>query len=122
MSAGVLAMLCGCAITPIDTAHRPPPDWPALAVSVHYIHGDLAKTCGLQSSLSPLVGCATADFNRGTCSIYLNFHSDTVLAHELLHCQGYDHPGETTFHASWARFKRARAAVALRTASPSPGS
>jgi hypothetical protein len=110
--ATVLLLLSGCAITPIDAAHEPPHDWPELKITVHKLD-DLSGVCNLRNA-AMLAGCAVADFNKGTCAVYVRFSSKEVLEHERMHCRGYDHPGESTFRAAWDDFKRVAAERSLR--------
>lgn len=105
-------MATGCAITPIDHSRAPPADWPVLAQRVELRNG-LAEVCRIPGlHFGTNVGCAVIDFERRTCTIYMDARhaSGEVLAHEKAHCRGYDHPGEQAVRLGWEAHKTRLAA------------
>jgi len=114
-----LAMLA-CALlgacTVIDKDVPPPADWPALAIHVHKVKGgELIKECWPAESLFMQLngalpsGCAWINFARNRCDVYLPSyvdHDGYALNHELEHCHGYDHYGDSTMHDAWAAWKQ----------------
>lgn len=125
----ILAAACialsACAT--IDVSDKPAPDFPHLRVieSWPVTHEVFLHDCGARDPI-PLVivvkGCAVPDFAAGTCHIYydppkwitqgVEFYAwDWLRNHELAHCAGYDHPGETEMHDRWTAYKRAHPAA-----------
>lgn len=106
------AALTGCTV--MDQHSAPPPDWPALVVREHADSCPaMIARCWPYLSLPmrlmggiPL-GCAEVRFAEGTCDIYTCGLSPAgVLAHERLHCRGYDHIGDSTLRDAFQRYKR----------------
>lgn len=84
------------------TIHTYVPNFPVLKVTEHEVPVStmLAKCYpGVPTWLKLLgafpLGCASIDFNQGTCDIYVSSISpQSVLEHERAHCRGGDHFGE----------------------------
>ena len=104
-------LLAGCT----TIGHVPSPaDFPQLKVVVHRVKvGELFEKC--YPSLSTLVkalggipeGCAWLHWDTGICNIYVrgDFPDQRILEHEVLHCEGRDHPGSSTIADGWAAWK-----------------
>lgn len=87
----------GCA----GIAHEQVPDWPRLEIVEHYAPGhEIRERCARYVAYGTVpIACAQFDFDAARCHIW--YRADGPLApevmwHERLHCEGYDHPGETT--------------------------
>jgi hypothetical protein len=101
----LLAALAGCS----TIGHERVEGWPVLEVVEHYVpnaamRDRCAKYVGV--GMSPLA-CAEFDLAARRCDLWFSADfppSPHVLEHERLHCQGYDHPGETTMRDILARF------------------
>ena len=96
-----LLFLFGCAT--IDMSRPPPADWPKLEVEIIKTTLDEAKRQCKGVKLI-VFGCAKVFFDEGVCRIYLGTEDKSVYEHELLHCKGYDHPGESTMRDAWAKW------------------
>ena len=84
--------LTGCAT--IDYNTPPAADWPALQV----VETD-ARYC------KPFdIGCAWVNLREMVCYVFIG--AEAVREHELAHCRGYDHPGESTMRDLWAKWKK----------------
>lgn len=59
------------------------------------------------------MGCAVVNFNEGKCYI-TTMGQREVVEHERLHCQGYDHFGETTMADLWQRWKDGQSYKTIR--------
>jgi hypothetical protein len=76
--------------------------WPALEVVERYVpHAEMHARCKeyVTSTAMVPVACAQFDFVNARCYVWYNAEhppSAATIAHERLHCQGYDHAGETT--------------------------
>lgn len=105
-----LALLAGCATT-IDMSRPPPADWPKLEVKIARVTDAQARMlCPRNNDIViSYNACTIPAFAYGTCNIYLVTADPDVLAHERMHCLGYDHPGESTLRDAWAAYKRSLA-------------
>ena len=82
----------GCSTIDFDRA--PPADWPDLRVKTYPLE-NVSKYCS-GGLLQIAVACTILRFDLGECHIVLQIDAPNwVLQHELAHCAGYDHPGET---------------------------
>ena len=107
-------LLVGCATT-IDNHTASPIDWPKLTVVENYVPvGTLYEKCWKyvpewMKWLGAIVeGCAELDFKVNTCTIWVRdsgFADATIMEHERLHCQGYDHIGDSILRDEWAKYK-----------------
>ena len=104
-----LALVLLSACTVVNEHKAPPPDWPKLEVTV--TEGGFWETqerCDrnpwVVTLIGPALGCAWVNFDEMRCRIYLWVNS--VLEHELLHCQGYDHYGSSQLADYWEEWKR----------------
>jgi hypothetical protein len=111
--AAAVTVLMGC--TTIDMQRTPPVDFPSLAVRIHAVDGGaVIRACYKYVALGWKLlgaipeGCAEVDFEESTCTIYLrgDYPSKRVLDHELLHCRGYDHPGESSIRDAWEAHRK----------------
>ena len=102
-----IVFLVGC--TSIDYSREPAADFPALAVTVHRYAdtSDVRAACakagekyGVSVSMF-LVACSDWRFDTRTCDVYVPAGDDGLLEHELAHCRGYDHYGESTIADAW---------------------
>jgi hypothetical protein len=94
-------LLAACA-SYIDTSRPPPADWPQLKETiVPTTRVEVMRRCPNAASYNP-AGCALIYFAERQCVI-LDAGAD--LAHERMHCRGYDHYGETAVHDAWERYK-----------------
>jgi hypothetical protein len=94
--------------------HEKVAGWPELAVVEHYVpHKAMHARCSRWTNgLTPLA-CAEFDFAAARCDIYYSAErrpSRELVAHERLHCQGYDHPGESVMQQQLARWQRLQTA------------
>lgn len=106
--AAALLALTGCAI-PINEHRAPPADWPQLEVTVeHKGFVETQELCDWSVAqailIGPVYGCARITFEDMRCRIYLWLNN--VLAHELLHCRGYDHYGSSDLRDYWETWKK----------------
>jgi hypothetical protein len=100
-------LLSFCSDTPaqgIDFTTPPAADWPILKKVYHY--GDITP-CTAALGITT-IACAFADFDTGTCHIYLPAAPvlRKIVLHEEAHCDGYDHDGETSLHDRWEKHKK----------------
>ncbi len=113
--AACAAVLAGCST--IDQ-HEKVAGWPELRIVEHYVpDAELRSRCAkyVPFGLFP-EACAEFYFNRGECHVWYNADfrpQPYVMEHERLHCQGYDHPGDTSLRDALARYNAER-----RTAGP----
>lgn len=106
-----LCILHGCAML-IDEQSAPA-DWPTLTVREHRVGiTELRAHCGtgpLLLSLGLPSQCARIHFEQRTCDVYLIYDADELAReHELGHCAGKDHPGESNLRDAWAAYRRAK--------------
>lgn len=91
-----LLLLVSCT-TPIS--HVDTPGWPKLAVREHHVsHREMRDVCAkYQAPGVAAEGCAEINLRAKTCDVWLSadFPSASNREHELLHCEGKDHPGGT---------------------------
>ena len=104
IAAIVSSLLFAAGCTTIDQ-HERVPDWPQLAVVEHQVpFGEMYARCKKYTGflMTPL-GCTEFNFAAKRADIYVTpgFEMKTVLAHERLHAQGYDHPGSDHMAKLW---------------------
>ena len=111
-----LALLaCGCTVI----GHEKVEGWPPLQVVEHHVpHEAMLKRCSkyVGFGMVPLA-CAEFDFAAARCHIWYSIEeppSRLVAEHEKLHCEGYDHVGETKMQEFLEQY-RASARGAERT-------
>jgi hypothetical protein len=122
----LLAVLAACST--IDS-HEKVAGWPELKLVEHYVPDDVMRgRCAKYVSFGFLPeACAEFYFDRGECHVWYNADyrpPQFVIAHERLHCQGYDHPGDTTLRDILTRYEarqRAAGAAATRSGTAPPG-
>ena len=112
---GLLVLLAGCATT-IDNHTPPPSDWPTVAVVENQVSvGVLYQQCWKyvpewMKWLGAIVeGCAEIDFKKNVCTIWVRgdgFANAAIMEHERLHCQGYDHIGDSILRDEWEHYKQ----------------
>lgn len=96
----------------VDTS-RIPQDWPKLQVLIREVSdGEVLTRCFKYVSplgkvlLSVPMACAEVSFLTKTCVIYITKDAaPEVLEHEMDHCRGGDHPGESTLRDAWSLYK-----------------
>jgi hypothetical protein len=120
LAAALAANFWGCAS--IDE-HNRVPGWPELRVVQHYVSDEaLRSRCSKYVAFGMLPeACSEFDFARGECNVWFSRDyppAGFVVRHELAHCHGYDHPGETNLRDILARWQAQRRAAALRKAPP----
>lgn len=102
-------MLLALLITGCATSLKPPADWPELqVVTIVAPVDEMLAACTWEGVLLSDVACALIDFERMRCSII--FRDDKpilapVMAHEIEHCRGKDHPGEDKLRRAWEKWK-----------------
>lgn len=116
MRALMLALLlsgCGAMIDPTSA----PRDWPRLSVSVHRVSVyEVVKRCSKYLTPTARVmglglvgGCAEINFAAVRCDIWIPHEADEgVLEHEMDHCFGKDHPGDSNLRTAWNTYKEKR--------------
>jgi hypothetical protein len=105
-SAVLLALLTACTFI----GHEKVADWPALEIVEHYVpEAQMRERCVkyVAFGMSPQA-CAEFSFERNRCDLW--FSSDfpptpAMVAHERLHCQGFDHAGMNTMADILARYR-----------------
>src|SRR5688572_2738635 len=109
-------LLSGCGS--MISNNPPPPDWPKLAISVHRVSFyEVLKRCSKYLTpvnrvmgLGLVGGCAEINFAHVRCDIWIPHDADPlVLEHEMDHCAGKNHPGESTLTDAWEQWKQANA-------------
>ena len=103
----VFIALCGC--TAIDTHHQVA-GWPQLAVVEHRVpEADMRRRCSKYVGFGMVPeACAEFDFAHAQCHIWYSEEQPPapgVIAHERLHCQGYEHRGEDALARALARYR-----------------
>lgn len=121
LAAALLAAAAGCST--IDE-HNRVEGWPELRVIEHYVSDDaMRERCSKYVSFGMLPeACSEFNFVRGECHIWFSRDYPPalyVVRHEQLHCQGYDHPGDTTMRDILARYRAAQQAARGAAAKPS---
>jgi hypothetical protein len=125
-----LACLLGAGCSTIDT-HERVAGWPQLKLVEHYVPDDVMRArCSKYVSFGFLPeACSEFYFDSGECHVWYNADyrpPQFVIEHERLHCQGYDHPGESTLRDILARYEARQrnagvGASAARSAKAPPG-
>ena len=98
-------LLSGC--TTIEHGSEPK-DWPRLSIDVRKVsYVEVLKRC---SKYNPApIACAEIYFRTMTCVVWVTPDVPRyVMDHELGHCNGADHFGESTLRDAWAAYKGAR--------------
>lgn len=110
-----ILLLTGCTVM----GHRDAPvDWPRLKVIEHHVSSrEMADVCYANIKVpmwlrllgANLEGCALIYFDKKECHVWVSsdFPDARVLAHERLHCRGYDHESSSTLADAWKEWKRA---------------
>lgn len=111
-----LLTLTGCSGMFIDSHTPAPADWPELRVIEHRVSRDeMAERCSKYVPwYSSVEACAEWHFARGECHVWITPDSMRfVVEHELMHCRGLDHPGDSTARDAWHAFSATIAGRAL---------
>lgn len=113
----------GCST--IDS-HEKVAGWPQLRLVEHYVaDGVMRQRCAKYMPFGFLPeACAEFYFDRGECHVWYSSDwppAQYVVRHERLHCQGYDHPGDTTLRDVLARYEAGRRAARARSGTAPPG-
>lgn len=87
--------------------HEKVEGWPTLEIVEHHVPNHVMRDACVKympPTFSPMA-CAEFDLGRRKCHIWLSadFPSESLLEHERLHCNGYDHVGGTTLKSLMAR-------------------
>jgi hypothetical protein len=99
-------MLQACTIV----GHQQVQGWPQLAVVEHYVPElQLRERCVkyVAFGMSPQA-CAEFDFAARRCDLWFSADfppTQSMVEHERLHCQGYDHVGMSTMQDILARYR-----------------
>jgi hypothetical protein len=105
----VLFSLGGCmTLTEMDWDRPPPADWPELKVQIHYVAQDqILDICkGVKFKFGDIPkGCTRLLFTQRICNVFLVDHDPELLKHEVGHCSGYDHPGDSRMRDIWTQYK-----------------
>lgn len=101
-------LISGCAhFDSIDYNTKPPKDWPDLTIRVHTVTKEqILQAC---NKVVPFPqACASINFYFKTCDVYVpeGAARDFFIRHELAHCNGYDHVGETALRDAWEVWKK----------------
>lgn len=100
----------GCAV--VRGSSDRPADFPVLRTTAHFVSTvEMRDRCAEFAPPGTLVeACAAWNFIAGTCDIWIarDFVSWSVIAHELQHCAGVDHVGETTLRDAWRNWKESK--------------
>jgi hypothetical protein len=117
-----LFFFAGCTVV----GHERVEGWPALEIVEHHVpHHVMRDRCMRYAppGMSP-EACAEFDFGANQCHIW--FSADfpppqAFVEHERLHCQGFDHAGETVMERALAAYLAVQPNASLgatRAASP----
>ena len=111
--AALAALLAACST--IDQ-HAKVPGWPQLRIVEHFVpDAQMRSRCAKYMPLGLFPeACAEFYFDRGECHVWYSADfrpQPYVMEHERLHCEGYDHPGDTTLHDVLARYNAGRRAA-----------
>ena len=110
-------ILSASACTTINTDSPPPADFPALVIHEHAVKfgefwGHCYKYVGWGWRLMGALpsACAEVNFAQNRCDVWYPQDSITadVREHELEHCRGFDHPGDSTIRSAWLSWKASR--------------
>lgn len=118
----VAALAGGCAV--IDR-HEQVAGWPKLRIIEHYVPDDaLRRRCAKYVPLGLMPeACAEFYFDRGECHVWYNADfrpQPYVIEHERLHCEGYEHAGDTTLRDVLARYNAQRRGPAVSGSGRAP--
>jgi hypothetical protein len=117
LALALAALAGGCAV--IDR-HEKVAGWPELRIVEHYVPDEaMRKRCSKYALLPE--ACAEFYFDRGECHVWYSADYPPmpfVVAHERLHCQGYDHAGDTSMRDVLARYEAERAAEHRNNVAP----
>jgi hypothetical protein len=123
MRSFVLAALAAAAAGCAAIGHEKVAGWPQLAVHEHYVpHAEMQARCAryvVRFGARPLA-CAEFNFDERRCDIWYSRSVGArpeLVAHERLHCAGYDHPGEDAMArmlADWINGVRSTLPIAAR--------
>ena len=114
VSLGLALLACGCT----TVGHEKVEGWPALQVVEHHVpHETMLRRCSkyVGFGMVPLA-CAEFDFAAARCHIWYSIEEPparSIEEHERLHCEGYDHVGETKMQEYLARYRAAHAATSV---------
>lgn len=97
-------------------SHEPPPsDWPKLDIVIHRVSFfEVQKTCGKYMGIAAKImslglagACAEVNFSSNKCDIWLprGETDPSTLEHEMDHCLGGDHIGESDLRDAWTAWK-----------------
>ena len=108
----LLALLAPLGCTTIDMTHKVA-GWPELQVVQHYVPDDeIRARCSKYApwGFTP-EACSEFNFVAKRCDVW--FSSDYppqpyIVRHELLHCRGYDHPGDSELADILARYNASK--------------
>lgn len=109
---GLTCFLTGCAS--MISSNPAPQDWPKLSVSIYRVSTyEVVKRCskyltpsGRLMGLGRVGGCAEVNFSAVRCDIWVPHDVDpSVLKHEMDHCLGKDHPGDSILKDAWLAHK-----------------
>ena len=107
-----LLLVAGCTTMMGET--KPPDDWPRLQIVEHpgLTFWETQERCYKYLPLSfKLMGgyteaCSEFIFSTRQCQVYYwGTPPEDVRAHELEHCQGYDHDGASEVANAWINYK-----------------
>lgn len=99
-------LLTACTIV----GHQRVAGWPELAVIEHYVpETELRERCSKYVGFGMSAqACAEFDFVSRRCDLWFSADfrpSPSMIEHERLHCQGYDHIGMNTMADMLARYR-----------------
>jgi hypothetical protein len=96
LSVSAMAFTFGCTAI----GHARVEGWPTLEVVEHHVPHHVMRDRCAPYGTAPLA-CAVFDLPARTCTLWFSVDfppADWVLRHERMHCEGYDHVGETNMH------------------------
>ncbi len=90
--------------------HEKVQGWPKMEIVSHYVPNDeLNERCARYVGFGMLPeACAEFDFKANRCDIWFSadfLPTASMVEHERLHCQGYDHIGQSTMAEMLARYR-----------------
>lgn len=98
--------------------HRKVAGWPEMQIVEHYVpNAEMRERCAkyVGFGMSP-AACAEFSLAENRCDVWYSADfppTRSIVEHERLHCQGYDHIGGTTLQGLLNRY---RASEAFRSA------
>lgn len=96
-----------CAAVSVDMGAAPA-DWPELVVEIRVVSADEAKAACRKYSLFSSA-CAEIFFVDSRCVVWIRPDASyAVLQHEISHCHGSDHEGQSTLRDAWAAWKASK--------------